>query len=154
MEYKYNTKGKLIKYKHPLYRIYKDMKNRCYNKNNKDYKSYGDRNIIVTENWLGSEGFYKFLEDMGEKPSKFHSLDRINNDLGYSKENCRWATKLQQTSNRRISNKTPGVSWKKDLNKWVAYVFINGKHKYLGVYKEEKDAIAIRQKSLIENNLN
>jgi hypothetical protein len=83
-----------------IYQIWKDMLKRCSNRNNKDYKNYGDRGITVCERWLDKEnGFKNFLEDMGEPSSKHHSIDRINNDLGYYKENCRWATSKEQARN-------------------------------------------------------
>jgi len=62
-------------------------------------KNYADRGIRVSAEWCSS--FNQFLENMGPKPSKKHSIERINNDLGYSKENCRWATTDEQHRNMR-----------------------------------------------------
>jgi hypothetical protein len=78
---------------------YHGMKDRCYNENNPKYMRYGGRGIRVSDRWLGSQGFANFLEDMGRKPSSKHSLDRKNNNEGYSKENCRWATGVTQANN-------------------------------------------------------
>ncbi len=88
---------------HPLYQVYINMLNRCLNSNDKYYKDYGGRGIGVCERWADQEkGAWFFYKDMGDKPTPAHSLDRANNDKGYSPENCRWATKLEQTMNRRV----------------------------------------------------
>lgn len=79
------------------YNNWHGMKTRCYNKNEKNYKYWGGRGIKVCKRWMK---FENFLEDMGECP-KGKSLDRKNNDKGYCKENCRWATPKQQANNRR-----------------------------------------------------
>jgi hypothetical protein len=81
-----------------VWRIWQAMKNRCYNPNVRQYKNYGGRGIKVCDRWRNS--FTAFLEDMGPKPSKKHSLDRINNIGDYEPGNCRWATVKQQNNNR------------------------------------------------------
>ena len=85
------------------YRAWKQMKGRCYGKNNPKYKDYGKRGIVVCERWINS--FNNFLSDMGEKPSDGHSLDRIDVDGNYEPSNCRWATAKEQANNTR-RNKT------------------------------------------------
>lgn len=83
------------------YKSWRCMKQRCYCKNNKDYHNYGGRGITVCERWL--ESFENFYEDMGERPEpkKDYSLDRINVNGDYCKENCRWATTEEQLNNTR-----------------------------------------------------
>lgn len=119
------NKGKIItakKTKHggsfngnsPEYKAWSAMKTRCYNTGNRSYKSYGGRGIKMCKEW--ENDFVKFLSDMGERPSPKHSLDRINVNGDYSKENCRWATSFQQMNNRNVS-----VWYEKDgirLTRW------------------------------------
>ena len=85
-----------------LQRAYQAMKQRCLNFNNISYKDYGGRGITICERWLDKEnGFVNFLKDMGERPSKDHSLDRIDNDGNYTPENCQWSTYEEQNRNNR-----------------------------------------------------
>ena len=81
------------------YRAYNAAKNRCYNPNCPCYSKYGGRGITMCDLWKHS--FDTFLQDMGLKPSPAHSLDRIDNNKGYYKDNCRWATIFEQNINRR-----------------------------------------------------
>lgn len=83
----------------PEYRIWRAMKQRCYNKNNDFYHCYGGRGIKVCSRWRTS--FENFLKDMGNRPIG-KSLDRFPNKNGnYSPKNCRWADQKQQTNNTR-----------------------------------------------------
>jgi hypothetical protein len=82
-----------------VYRAWKGMKNRCYNPNNKKFPHYGARGIKVCDEWKDS--FETFYADMGEPPTKNHSLDRKDVNGNYCKDNCRWATNLEQSANRR-----------------------------------------------------
>lgn len=71
---------------------------RCRNKNHKDYKYYGARGISVCKRWIK---FEEFIEDMGFKPDPSYKIERVNNDSGYSPENCIWSTAKSQQRNRR-----------------------------------------------------
>lgn len=99
------------------YKSWDSMKQRCNNPNNKDYENYGGRGITVCEEW---QEFCNFFKDMGECPEGC-SLDRTDNDHGYNKENCRWATDKQQARNRRDNRK----------------LTFNGKTKCLTFFAEE-----------------
>lgn len=91
----------------PEWRIYNAMKTRCLNENSPRFSDYGGRGITICDRWLhgenGKTGVECFVEDMGPRPSPSHSLDRVENDLGYSPGNCRWATRKEQARNSRAS---------------------------------------------------
>lgn len=88
-------------------RIWYGMIQRCHNKDNPSFKNYGAKGTSVCERWLS--GFENFIADMGIRPDKLLSLDRIDPSGNYEPSNCRWATKSEQMSNRRRP-KTRGVA--------------------------------------------
>ncbi len=101
------SRRKTNKSKNPQYYTWKKMIDRCENIQDKRYKNYGGRGIKVSDDW---HIFEKYIMDIGERPSKIHTIDRINNDGNYCKENFKWSTPRQQ-SNNRSNNK---------------YIFFNG----------------------------
>lgn len=84
-----------------IFTIWQNMLARCSNQNRNDYLNYGGRGISVCDWWAAS--FENFLKDMGNPPSRDHSLDRINVDGNYCAENCRWATSQEQALNKRTN---------------------------------------------------
>lgn len=84
------------------FNIWYNMIDRCTNRSNHAYEYYGGRGVFVCEEWKND--FWSFYKDMGPKPSKGHSLERIDNNSGYLPNNCKWATKKEQSSNRRRHN--------------------------------------------------
>lgn len=115
---------KKLKTKHGLhktaeYAAWQSMKNRCLNSAFKQFCDYGGRGIKVCDNWLGEDGFNRFLKDMGKKPSKAHSLDRVDVNGDYEPSNCRWATKTQQQNNRRDNHYIEWNGVKKTVTEWA-----------------------------------
>lgn len=113
-----------------IYRSWCSMKERILNPDNKSYKDYGGRGITICEEWLNFENFYR---DMGEMPEN-KTLDRIKNNLGYCKSNCKWSTPLQQANNKRnnrlltFKGKTQNVKqWAKELG--IKYTTLQGRIK-------------------------
>lgn len=103
------------------YRSWRDLIQRCTNPKVKSYEHYGGRGITFCSRWLD---FRNFIEDMGQCPAGYQ-LDRINNEFGYSKENCRWTTKEVQMANRRCTHwiELNGVS--KPLLVWAKEFGLN-----------------------------
>ena len=138
----------------PLYGIWQAMKSRCYSKTHKRYSDWGGRGIKVCDRWLKS--YDAFAEDMGERP-KGYTLDRIDNNKGYSPDNCKWSSPKEQSNNKRalyknntsghvcIQLKKPGV-WRinhKENGRMVTHKSfydkesaINAYHSIVGICKQ------------------
>lgn len=101
-----------------LYHIWTMMKQRCHNPNNAQYKQYGSRGIAVCENWRNS--FKDFKEWALVNGYMNHlTLDRIDNNKGYTPDNCRWATRKQQANNRRYCHFIEYNGQVKSLSEWA-----------------------------------
>jgi hypothetical protein len=87
----------------PEHVAWQNMRNRCYDSSNKSFDGYGGRGITVCDRWNPSNGgsFENFLSDMGKRPGKGFSVDRIDNDNSYGPDNCRWADRKTQARNTR-----------------------------------------------------
>lgn len=103
----------------PEWISWQQMTSRCRKPNNRLYKDYGGRGITVCERW---NSFKNFLADMGLRPSLKHSIDRIDNNKGYSPENCRWATAREQSQNRRSSYMITFKGKTMNLSQWAAAI--------------------------------
>lgn len=122
------------------YMIWATMRQRVNNPKNKKYKDYGARGIDICPEW---DSFLQFYTDMGPKPDGY-SLDRIDNDKGYSKENCKWSTPKEQANNRRPhKNKTgfPGVT--EAGQRFKAQIWAGGEYYNLGIYDTPEEAHTI-----------
>lgn len=105
------------------YKIWVGMKQRCLNPNDKAYPDYGGRGITVCPEWINS--FEVFLSDMGNRPSKNHSLDRGDNDGPYSPSNCRWSTRGEQGNNQRTNRVLEYDGRKLTMAEWARYFGVN-----------------------------
>lgn len=114
------------------YRCWQSMKTRCFNKNSKNYKHYGGRGITVCERWLK---FKNFFEDMRRKTTKTHSLERVDNNGIYCKENCKWATKEEQINNRRSTHNITINGVTKPIKTWCAEKDLNYDRVRQRIYK-------------------
>lgn len=114
---------------HPLYWIWVAMIQRCYSETHRAYRLYGARGIRVCERWrVGTDELTpveSFAQDMGERPSPSHSLDRIDNDGDYKPGNCRWATPLEQSRNNRNCRQVTLNGKTQSVTEWAAELHIS-----------------------------
>ena len=141
---------------HKLYGTWKQMVQRCTNPKHKNYGDYGGRGSIICEEWLDIKKFIAWAESTHPNIEGY-ILDRIDNDKGYSPENCRWADKTMQSVNQRISKRNTsgfvGVNWKKDKNIWVVNIKHHKISKYVGGFKTKEEAVLARDHYIIKNKL-
>lgn len=140
---------------HRLYQVWSSMIKRCSNMNCNNYKYYGERGIKVCDEWLDINNF---INDMDDLYVKGLTLDRIDVDGNYCKENCRWIDRNIQARNIRISriNNTSGykgVSWHKNLNKWISKIVISNKQIHIGIFDNKESAALAYDRYININNL-
>lgn len=134
---KIRVKEKSAQYKHghncggklsPTLSTWRSMIERCFNKKSGSFIRYGKKGLKLCDRWLD---FNNFLNDMGERPTPKHTIDRIDNAKGYEPNNCRWATKSEQAVNRKTTRFYTINGQTKCLKHWAKDYNI----KYLAVYK-------------------
>lgn len=109
-----------------FYQVWNGIKQRCYNPHNKNYHNYGGRGIEVCDEWRNNfQAFYNWSMENGYKDGL--QIDRIDNNLGYSPNNCRWVDKFTNNNNRRnnILFSYNGVT--QSLRAWCRYLNISYK---------------------------
>lgn len=142
--------------KHPLFRRWASMLDRCYNQNSKDFKYYGDRGIKVFGDWRNDFlAFYDYVMSLENAMNPGLTIDRIDNNGNYEVGNIQWGTRRDQVLNRRlpINNKSgyKGVSFTKGSYK--SAIKINGEVIYLGTFKTATEAVKVRDEYIIEHEL-
>jgi len=100
------------------YQIWKAIRQRCLNPKHASYWRYGGRGIFICERW---NDFSNFLADMGKRPSKGHSIDRIDNNGNYEPKNCRWATVNEQSRNKKNNRWYEYDGLKMILEDWASF---------------------------------
>lgn len=107
--------------KHKLYPVWLGMRQRCTDSNHISYQNYGGKGIKVCTEW---DSFEQFLSDMGERPDGDISIERINSNADYCAENCRWATRLEQNSNKKNNKQVTFNGVTRTLKEWSRIVGI------------------------------
>lgn len=130
------------------YSIRHGMIRRCHAPGSPGYAEYGGRGIAVCDEWRAS--FDAFFADMGPRPSRLHSIDRINPDLGYFKENCRWALPTTQARNKRKEPSKTGVKGVHPMPNGVTFkanITVNDRTIHIGVFGSIEEATKARKEA-------
>ena len=139
-----------------FYKTWYGMLQRCNNLESTNYKYYGVRGITVCEEWLSVSNFVAWAESTYPNIEGY-TLDRIDNDKGYSPENCTWSDKTTQAINqRRMKNNKSGyvgVIWHIRDRKWGANIGVNTQLINIGYFSTKEEAVQARDNYIIENNL-
>ena len=132
------------------YHSWYNMLQRCNNPKNRAYKNYGNRGITVCKRWANFENFF---DDMGERPDGL-TIERRNNELGYFKENCSWATRTEQNKNMRVQKKNKtgirGICWFKPTQRYHVRIQVNGKSYHIGYFADLQKAEEARKQAEIK----
>ena len=139
---------------HRFYNIAISMIQRCTNPNSTSYKYYGGRGITICDEWLDIATFITWAESTYPNIEGY-TLDRIDNDKGYSPENCRWVDKTTQAINRRMQkNNTSGVvGVRLRKNKWISIIKVGSKEQWIGSFITKEEAILARDNYIVENKI-
>jgi hypothetical protein len=120
---------------YPLYQVWVNMKKRCYNKDNKQYKDYGGRGIIVCDEWMNPKIFIEWCLANGWE--KGLQIDRRDNDGNYDPDNCRFVTPKENSLNRGLlrSDNTSGYRGVSHYGEnWYSYIYVDRVKKHLGCF--------------------
>ncbi len=126
------------------YKSWEGLRARCNCPTNRKYARYGGRGITVCERW---DDFANFFADMGERPSRHHSIERMNNDGNYEPGNCKWALPPEQSRNKTHKTTTGvnGVYYKTSRQKYQARIGYGSERKSLGHFSDFFTAVAARK---------
>ena len=142
--------------KHRFYKVWHQVVRRCTNPKDRDYKDYGGRGITVCEEWLDVRNFITWTESTHPNIGNV-SLDRIDNDKGYSPENCRWADTSTQAINQRVQRSNTsgyvGIWQSTNSSSWVSAITFKNNNTHLGTFKTIEEAVLARDNYILENKL-
>lgn len=149
---RFTTHGHTIgKKRSTEHKIWASMIQRCTNPNVDKYEDYGGRGITICDRWREFENFFA---DMGKRPSRRHSIDRICNNGNYELNNCKWSTRTEQVRNIRTPKRNTtgytGVSWNKQRLKWHSRITVDNKEIHLGLFNNIEDATEARKQAEIK----
>jgi hypothetical protein len=117
----------------PTYQSWKNMRQRCLNEKHRDFKYYGARGITICDRWVND--YDTFVEDLGLR-QKSMTLERINNQKGYEPDNCRWATRKEQSRNKRNNNNITLRGQTKTIAEWAEIAGIKPRNLWLRLRRE------------------
>lgn len=152
----------------PYYKLWADIKQRCYNVNNPTYDRWGGRGITMYKDWINDYYLFELYITtiLQKKPDPYYSLDRIDNDKGYEPGNLRWASSKEQSNNRRpkpssfdgnyehiMSQARKGIEWRPKIRKYVPRVYYKKKRHGLGYYDNFEEAVNARVKFMLDHFL-
>lgn len=129
----------------PEFRVWCKMRQRCDSPASADFKNYGGRGIKVCDRW---QDFAAFYSDMGSRPTPLHTIERVNNDIGYGPDNCVWATRAQQSVNRRPRSRASSCSRGHPFDEVNTYHRQDGKRGCRTCRKANMGSFYSRQKEL------
>lgn len=137
---------------HPLYYVWRNMKNRCMNPKNKDFKQYGLRGISVCQEWVDDpKEFINWCLNNGWKNGL--ELNRVDNNSGYYPVNCNFVTHTQNCRNTRLLNSTNTSGFRgvnKQGNRYVSKVYMNGRSLHIGCFSSPIIAAIARDFTVIQ----
>lgn len=130
------------------YNSWANMKQRVLNENHPAYENYGGRGVSISEEWAAS--YEKFFEYMGPCPDKY-TLERVDVNGNYCKENCIWPDRTTQNLNQRYRKDNTsgrvGVHWSNRYNLWVVQIQVDGKRKQIGKFEDFELACFVREEA-------
>ncbi len=142
--------------KSKIYNVWTSQVQRCTNKKSNNFKHYGERGIIISEEFKAFDVWFNYINSLPNAYKVGYSIDRINNDIGYVRNNLRWADRFTQSRNTRraYKNNTSGYRCvSHQSNKFIAYIRIKNKRIYLGSFDYPWTAAYAYDSYVLKNNL-